>query len=138
MALSSSRPTGGGGPALTPKWEEPSGQLPGLQLPAQVSGERLAGRFRVACAHREAGRGARVSVTDFFHGKFCSRLIPCAVQGPQDTGKMPGGMGKAESLETFLTPGLGQSQGGSSEEKGFWALQTSSSRLVLRGCGQGL
>lgn len=74
MALSSSRPAGGC-PALTPKWEELSGWLPGPQLPAQVPGERPARRLRVARAHRSwAGRS--VSVADVSHGKFGSKLIP--------------------------------------------------------------
>ena len=68
--------------------------------------------------HREAGRGACVSVADFFHGKFCSRLIPSAFLGPRDTGKCQREWAKLK-IQNFAHPSQGQSHGlveGSLEE----------------------
>lgn len=70
--------------------------------------------------HREAGRGACVSVADFFHGKFCSRLIPSAFLGPRDTGKCQREWAKLK-IQNFAHPSQGQSHGlveGSLEEEG--------------------
>lgn len=44
---------------------------------------------------------------------------PCTIREPRDKGKMPGGVGKAESLELFLSPSLGQPHEGSLQDKGL-------------------
>lgn len=58
------------GPALT-LWEAARPGAPGEAGRAALRGPE----------HREAGRGARVSVADFFHGKFCSGLISLRYSG---------------------------------------------------------
>lgn len=88
--------------------------------------------------HREAGRGACVSVTDFFHGKFCSGLIPSAIRGPRDTGKYQREWAKL-NIQNFAHPGRGQSHGlvGGVWRREVQALQTGSPCLFTGGCGQG-
>lgn len=82
--------------------------------------------------------GPCVSVTDFFHGKFCSGLIPSAIRGPRDTGKYQGEWAKLK-IQNFAHPGWGQSHGlvGGVWRREVQALQTGSPRLFTGGCGQG-
>lgn len=91
-------------------------------------------RLWPACEHREAGRGTRVQLLTFSMENSVSGSSPCAIQGPWDTGKMPGGVGKADSLETFLTPGLDPVPKGAGRRRGFRFLQTRSSSLIPRVC----
>lgn len=49
---------------------------------------------------------------------------------------MPGGVDRAGSLELSSPQGPDQSQGGSSEEKGFWALRTRGPAACPGGSGQ--
>lgn len=116
MTLSSRHPAGG--PALAPKRKNPlSASRP--PLPVRVP-ERLA-RTSEWPVSRQAGGSC------FSCGHFPWKILlwahPLPCSGASDTGKMPGGGGKAASLETFLTPGRASRL--SSEE--FRALQTRSS-----------
>lgn len=95
-----------GGPSSSLKAERTA-----RRLPAQVPPEGLA---LGGPEHREAGRGARVSVAALSMESSAPGSSPCAIQGPPDMGKMPGAVGKAESLE------LSSPLAWTSLEKGAW------------------
>lgn len=88
--------------------------------------------------HREAGRGARVSVADFSMENFAPGSSPPLSGGPRDTGKCQREWVKLK-IQNFAHPSRGQSHGlvGAVWRRKLQALQPGSPPLFIACCGQG-